>query len=87
MCGTSAAGPRHTTEAVTLRKKPGEKQAAVAQLAINTEVTVLAEEGRWLRVRANGVEGFTPRTTISDDGSPTAPTPATWSAARHPGDR
>lgn len=87
VCGTSVAGPRHTTEAVTLRKKPGEKQAAVAQIAANTVVTVLAEEGRWLRVRAKGAEGYTPRTTISDDpDAAAAPAPATWSAARHPGD-
>jgi len=86
VCGTSEAGSRHTTEAVTLRKKPGEKQAAVAQIAPNTEVTVLAEDGRWLRVRVNGVEGFTPRTTISDDPDAARPRTAGWSATRHPGD-
>ncbi|HEX7702617.1 MAG TPA: SH3 domain-containing protein [Kofleriaceae bacterium] len=87
LCAASEAGPRRTTEAVTLRKKPGEKAAPVAQLAANTEVTVLAEEGRWLRVRANGVEGYATRTTISGDPAAAAVAPtATWSAARHPGD-
>ena len=87
LCATSEAGPRRTTEAVTLRKKPGEKSAPVAQLAANTIVTVLGEEGRWLRVRANGIEGYATRTTITDDpDAPVVPPTASWSAVRKPGD-
>ena len=79
----NAAAERRTTEAVTLRKKPGEKEAAVANVAANTEVTVLAVEGRWLRVRVGANEGYVARTQVTDD----TPAPAqsnTWSA--HPPD-
>jgi SH3-like domain-containing protein len=82
------AGPRKTTEAVIVRKNPGEKQPEVARVATDTVVVVLAESGRWLRVRVNGVEGYVTRTTVTED--PDAPPPAAtpqWSAARHPGDR
>jgi uncharacterized protein YgiM (DUF1202 family) len=76
------AEPRHTVEPVVLRKKPGEKEPVVAQLPANTEVTVLAVDGRWLRVRANGAEGYLTRTTVSvSDQSEAAPT-GQWSAAR-----
>jgi SH3-like domain-containing protein len=79
---------RHTTEQVTLRKKPGEKEAAVATLAANTTVIVLAEEGRWLKVKAGGSVGYVTRTTVSEPDvaaapPPTAAAPSTWSAARH----
>src|SRR5262245_54847646 len=81
------AGPRRTLEAVALRKRPGEKEPVVARLAAGAEVTVLAIEGRWLRVRSGGVEGYLTRTTVS------APDPAEeapggpWSAARKVGGR
>ena len=81
VAATAAAGPRRTTEPVTLRKKPGEKEAVAAKLAANTEVIVISEDGRWLKVRANGAEGYLTRTQISDDGPPAAPAGA-WSA--HP---
>jgi SH3-like domain-containing protein len=78
------AGPRRTLEAVTLRKKPGEKEAVVARLPAGTQVTVLALDGRWLRVRVNGADGYLARTTVSE---PDAPEPDTapvgqWSAGR-----
>ena len=79
----NAAAERRTTEAVTLRKKPGEKEAAVANVPANTEVTVLGTEGRWLRVRVGTSEGYVARTQVTDD-TP-APEPANaWSA--HPPD-
>jgi SH3-like domain-containing protein len=76
------AGTQHTLDAVALRKKPGEKAAVVARLPAGTQITVLAIEGRWLRVRANGVEGYLTRTTVSapdpDDAAPIGQ----WSAGR-----
>ena len=80
----AAADGRRTTEAVTLRKKPGEKEAAVVQLPAGTEVEVLAENGRWLRVRVNKVEGFLARTTVSNPDAPVMAPTGNWSAARHP---
>ena len=79
----NAAAERRTTEAITLRKKPGEKEVAVANVPANTEVTVLASEGRWLRVRVGANEGYVARTQITDDTPPPAPANA-WSA--HPPD-
>jgi len=82
------AEPRRTLEEVSLRKKPGEKEAVVARLAANTPVTVLALEGRWLLVRANSATGYVTRTTVSD---PAPPLPGdvqpgkTWSSARKVG--
>jgi len=76
------AGPRRTLEAVALRKRPGEKEPVVARLAAGAEVTVLAIEGRWLRVRAGGVEGYLTRTTVSAPDPADAAPGGQWSAAR-----
>src|SRR5215467_12782313 len=59
------AEPRRTLEDVTLRKKPGERAAAVGQLPAHTEVTVIGQDGRWLLVRASGATGYLTRTTVS----------------------
>jgi hypothetical protein len=77
------AAPWHTTEAVTLRKKPGEKEDAVAQLPANTPVVVLAEEGRWLKVRAGTAVGYLARTTVVDAAPPTGGGSGAWSAKPH----
>lgn len=88
MVAVADASPRRTTEAVTLRQKPGEREAVVAKLPANTEVTVLGESGRWLKVRApSGAVGYVTRTTITDPSvTKLAPTGA-WSSARHPDGR
>lgn len=64
---------RVTTAAVTVRKRPGERQAAAGKLAVGTEVVVESEHGRWLRVRAGRISGYVTRTTVS---GPRATTPA-----------
>lgn len=81
-CVTVAYGePRRTVAVVSLRAKPGERAAVVARLAANTVVHVIAIEGRWLRVRANSVEGYLTRTTVS--APPAAAASVTpWSAGR-----
>lgn len=84
------AGARRTLEAVALRKKPGEKEAVVARLPAGAEVTVLAIDGRWLRVRASGVEGYVARTTVSapeDADADAAALTGHWSAGRRAGGR
>jgi len=80
--GLARAEPRRTLEDVTLRKKPGEKEPAVARLAANTPVTVLATEGRWLLVRANNASGYLTRTTVSEPDSADTEPASRWSAAR-----
>jgi len=76
------AGPRRTLEAVALRKKPGEKEAVVARLPAGAPVAVLAIEGRWLRVRAGGVDGYVTRTTVSEPDAADAVPTGQWSAGR-----
>lgn len=79
---TADASPWHTTEAVVLRKKAGEKEDAVARLAANTPVEVLGEDGRWLRVRAGTAIGFVARTTVTDGTAPRGGATQRWSASR-----
>lgn len=84
------AGGRRTLEPVALRKKPGEKEAVVARLPAGAEVTVLAIDGRWLRVRAGGAEGYVARTTVSapeDADADAAAQVGQWSAGRRAGGR
>ena len=78
----ASAEPRRTTESVTLRKKPGEKETAVATVPANTEVTVLGEEGRWLKVKVNGNTGYLTRTTVSGGDAKDVDAKPQWSAAR-----
>jgi len=84
------AGGRRTLEPVALRKKPGEREAVVARLPAGAEVTVLAIDGRWLRVRAGGAEGYLARTTVSapeDADADAAAQLGQWSAGRRAGGR
>lgn len=76
------AEPRRTLEAVTLRKKPGEKEPAIAQVPANTPVKVISLEGRWLLVRVNNQTGYVTRTTISEPTPPDVEPEVRWSAAR-----
>lgn len=81
----ATAEVRTTTTAVSLRKRPGEKAAVVATLAVGAEVDVIREEGRWLFVRVKGAEGYLTRTTVT---APPAEPPADathWSAPRRTG--
>jgi len=94
----TAKEPRKTIESVVVRKKPGEKQAAVGTLPPGTVVQVDGEKGRWLRVRAGNVVGYVARTTITGPEvatdttaivqPPVDPTPTTeprrkWARARN----
>lgn len=75
------AETRTTAMEVTLRKRPGEKAAEVGRLPAQTEVTIVREEGRWFLVRANKVEGYLTRTTLTPIAAP-ATTPPVWGAPR-----
>jgi uncharacterized protein YgiM (DUF1202 family) len=70
---TAARDVRKTLDKVIVRKRPGERQAAIATLPAGTEVHIEGEEGRWLRVRAGRVSGYLARTTVSDPAVPPAP--------------
>jgi SH3-like domain-containing protein len=77
----SASPRRKTTATTTLRAKPGEKEAKVAELPLGTELEVLSEQGRWLRVRARGGEGFVARTVVEMP-LPELVDPRAWSSSR-----
>ncbi|MBS1121531.1 MAG: hypothetical protein H6Q90_3759 [Deltaproteobacteria bacterium] len=80
LCIASAsafADPWKTTIDVVLRKKPGEKQAAIAKLPAGTVVVIEQEEGRWLRVRVGKKVGYLTRTTVADTQPAPPPPPVT----------
>lgn len=78
----AAAETRKTTTQVTVRKRAGEKAAAVVVLPAGTAVDVVREEGRWVLVRVKGGEGYVTRTNL-DLPPTTEPGPApAWSAPR-----
>ncbi|HEU4734840.1 MAG TPA: SH3 domain-containing protein [Kofleriaceae bacterium] len=90
LCALAAVAPltlaraesRRTLEDVALRKKPGEKEAVIARLPAGTPVAVLALDGRWLLVRANGATGYLTRTTVSEPAPGDAEPAGSWSAGR-----
>jgi len=80
----AVAETRTTTVQVTVRKRAGEKAAAVVIVPAGTAVEVVREDGRWVVVRVKGGEGYVPRTTLT--APPSAPTSApVWSAPRRAG--
>ena len=83
LAGNVLADTRTTTAAVTVRKKAGEKEPALGTLAAGTEVEVVREEGRWVRIRTKKIEGYVTRTTLSDPIAPVT-SAAVWSAPRRP---
>ena len=96
MVASAAAESPRTNAAVTLRKKPGEKQAAVAQLKPGTPVVIESEAGRWLRVRVGSTVGYLTRTQLtlppaapasSGEWAANEPIEAGNSPERPPGDR
>lgn len=75
----AVAETRRTAVEVTVRKRAGEKAAAVAVVPAGTELDVVREDGRWVVVRIKGVEGFVTRTSFVPASGP-APAPSAWSA-------
>ncbi len=80
LASVAVADTRRTTEAVTLRAKPGERQAAVVTVPVGAVVTVLEEHGRWIRVRVGKARkakvGWVTRTTLAAPAAATSATPA-----------
>lgn len=77
----AAAETRRTTVEVTVRKRAGEKAAALVVVPAGTELEVVREDGRWVVVRIKGVEGYVTRTTLALPPGEAAAPPA-WSAGR-----
>jgi uncharacterized protein YgiM (DUF1202 family) len=55
-----------TTQATRVMKRPGEQSAVVARVQKGQTLTVIATQGRWMKVRANGRTGWVARSTVQE---------------------
>src|SRR5262245_35748825 len=53
-----------TTHTTKVLKRPGEQAPVVIRVSAGHEMTVLAEQGRWLKVRVEGRTGWVTRTSV-----------------------
>ncbi len=62
--GLGHAEKVRTNQSTKIRNRPGEQGKVLVKLKEGQVVTVLAKEGRWLKVRASGRTGYIPRTMV-----------------------
>ena len=48
-----------------IRQHPGEQSRVVAKVSSGTKLSVMSQEGRWLKVRVNGRTGWITRTSVT----------------------
>lgn len=53
-----------TTRTTKVMKRPGEQEAVVTRVPAGRSLTVIDEQGRWLKVRANGRTGWVARSSV-----------------------
>jgi uncharacterized protein YgiM (DUF1202 family) len=53
-----------TTQSTKVMKRPGEKETVVTRVPKGRTLTVIAREGRWMKVRVNGRTGWVARSTV-----------------------
>ncbi len=53
-----------TTRATKVMKRPGEQSAVVTRVKSGRTLTVIAKQGRWMKVRVNGRTGWVARSTV-----------------------
>jgi uncharacterized protein YgiM (DUF1202 family) len=53
------------TRSVRVMERPGEKSRVVTRVSEGDTMTVLAREGRWIKVRANGMSGWITRSSAA----------------------
>src|SRR5687768_17431575 len=53
-----------TTQSTKVMKRPGEDQAVVTRVKKGRTLTVIAKQGRWMKVRVNGRTGWVARSTV-----------------------
>jgi uncharacterized protein YgiM (DUF1202 family) len=54
-----------TTQTTKVMKRPGEKSAVITRIEKGRTLTVIAKDGRWMKVRVNGRTGWIARTTVT----------------------
>jgi uncharacterized protein YgiM (DUF1202 family) len=60
----AAADRVKTTQTTKVMKRPGEKSAVVTRVKAGRTLTVIATQGRWMKVRVNGRTGWVARSTV-----------------------
>src|SRR5262245_30854287 len=63
--GVAHADEVKTTHTTKVMKRPGEQSPVVARVSAGQSMTLLAEEGRWLKVRVDGRTGWVTRTSVA----------------------
>src|SRR5688500_5525604 len=53
-----------TTQTTKVMKRPGEKSTVVTRIKKGRTLTVIAKQGRWMKVRVNGRTGWVARSTV-----------------------
>ena len=68
--GPASADKVKTNQSAKLYSHPGEAGTVLTSIKSGQAMTVLAKEGRWLKVRVNGRTGYVPRSKVDmpDDG-------------------
>ena len=62
--GTSHAEKVRTNDSAKVYNRPGEQGKIIVKVKEGQVMTVLAKEGRWLKVRVSGRTGFIPRSKV-----------------------
>ena len=62
--GVSQAEKVKTNAKAKIYNRPGEQGTVVAKVKEGQAMTVLAKEGRWLKVRVSGRTGYVPRSKV-----------------------
>src|SRR3954451_16109842 len=71
LAGTAGAEKVKPNQPTKLYAHPGEQGKVVVKVKSGQTMTVLAKEGRWLKVRVQGRTGYVPRSKVDlpdDDG-------------------
>jgi hypothetical protein len=64
LLGTAHAEKVKTNQSTKLYSRPGEQAKVVLKVKSGQGMTVLAKEGRWLKVRVQGRTGYVPRSKV-----------------------
>ncbi|HTM23154.1 MAG TPA: SH3 domain-containing protein [Kofleriaceae bacterium] len=65
------------TRPIRVMERPGEKSRVVTRLDEGDTMTVLSRDGRWIKVRANGMSGWITRSSVAATAAARTPAPVT----------
>src|SRR5215510_15121171 len=67
LAGAAQAEKVSTNQSTEVYSRPGEASRIVLRLREGQAMTVVAREGRWLKVRVKGRTGYVPRSMVDED--------------------